>query len=94
MRSRYFLSYSGVQLPLQLVEELQESALKNRNTWFCADYDDAGRVIRIEKIVYGEVEMTHVYKYDSTGRLSEATVLSGDGDEEENIKTLCFDREI
>lgn len=84
---RYFLSYRGVSLPLQLVEELEEGALSNRNTWFIADYDGAGRLLRIEKCVYGETEMTHEYRYDASGRLTEASVTLGD----EDVRTLSFD---
>jgi hypothetical protein len=35
--TRYFLTYSGRALPLQLAEELPVAALRNRNTWWrCA----------------------------------------------------------
>lgn len=74
---RYFLSYSGVKLPLKLLEELPPEALTNRNTWFCAEYDAAQRIVRIEKRVYGEIEMTHQYEYDA-GQLLRATIQIGD----------------
>ena len=38
---RYFLSYSGVSLPLRLVSPLAASELQNRNTYFRAVYDEA-----------------------------------------------------
>jgi hypothetical protein len=91
MSTRYFLSYSGVRLPLQLVEELPEASLRNRNTWFRADYDEAGRLRRIEKCVYGETEMTHEYRYDLDGRLVEATIMAGD---EEDARTLSFASQV
>ncbi|PLK47482.1 DUF6156 family protein [Uliginosibacterium sp. TH139] len=78
MSPRFFLSYTGVRLPLQLVEELPEATLRNRNTWFRAEYDAQGALIRVEKIVYGEVEMTHRYTYDSELRLQEAIVTFAD----------------
>ena len=56
---RYFLSYTGITLPLKLTGELKASDLRNRNTWFEARYDDQGRVQSILKQVYGEVEMSH-----------------------------------
>jgi hypothetical protein len=74
---RYFLSYRGVKLPLQLLEELPESALRNRNTWFTAMFDQAGCIRRIEKRVYGELEMSHQYEYEGE-RLSSATIQVGD----------------
>jgi len=83
---RCFLSYSGIALPLQLVEELPPEALSNRNTWFEARHDEAGRVVAIDKRVYGEVEMSHRYRYDADGRLAEAVITLGD----EEPRTLQF----
>ena len=82
---RYFLSYSGVKLPLQLLEELQPDALRNRNTYFRARYDAAGLMLRCEKIVYGEVEMRHDYRYSADGTLLQATIQGADEDEEAQI---------
>ncbi len=85
---RYFLSYTGTKLPLHLLEELPADALRNRNTYFRASYDAAGRMLCCEKMVYGEVEMRHDYSYDASGKLVEATINSGD---EEEAQTLRFD---
>ena len=54
---RYFLSYSGVSLPLRLVSPLAASELQNRNTYFRAVYDEADKLVSCEKLVYGEVEL-------------------------------------
>ncbi len=78
MVERHFLTYRGVSLPLQLTGELQDADLANRNTWFTARYDDAGRMLRCEKRVYGSVEMLHEYHYDRAGHLCEAVVTIGD----------------
>jgi hypothetical protein len=84
---RYFLSYSGVSLPLQLVEELQAEALTHRNTFFRAAYGAAGRMLWVEKLVYGEVEMRHDYSYDdASGALRE--VLVSFADEEPQVLTV------
>ena len=48
---RYFLTYRGVTLPLCLTEELAPDALRNRNTYFQADHDEAGRMLWLEKMV-------------------------------------------
>ncbi len=77
-QQRYFLTYRGVKLPLQFAEELAAEALSNRNTYFVASYDDAGRMLRCEKRVYGEVEMSHVYAYGDDGRLVSACITVGD----------------
>lgn len=81
---RYFLTYSGVTLPLRLTEELTLDALRNRNTYFQADYDAAGRMLWLEKRVYGEVEMRHDYEWGSDGSLRKAIISTED--EEPQVK--------
>jgi hypothetical protein len=75
---RYFLSYSGVKLPLNLVSPLAATELENRNTYFRAVFDDADRLVSCEKIVYGEIELTHLYEYSADGVLSRARIAMGD----------------
>jgi hypothetical protein len=76
---RYFLTYRGVGLPLQLSGELSTESVGNRGTYFRAHYDVRGRLMRCEKFVYGEVELEHVYQYDTAGRLLQARItLSGE----------------
>lgn len=75
---RYFLSYRGIGLPLNLCEELVPNALRHRNTYFRARYDTAGRMLWCEKLVYDEVEMRHDYRWDATGRLAQATISVGE----------------
>lgn len=79
-RERYFLTYRGTRLPLQLTEELPAGALRHRNTYFRARYDALERLILCEKLVYGDVEMSHGYQYDSAGRLCRAVIRVGDED--------------
>ena len=83
---RYFLTYKGVSLPLQLTQELHADDLRNRNTYFEAHYDDQGRLTGIEKKVYGDVEMTHRYVWNDAGQLTEATIQIGD----EEAQTVAF----
>lgn len=78
--TRYFLSYNGVSLPLALTGELQPAAIVNRGTYFRAQYDARGRLVLIEKFVYGEVELEHVYEYDNAGRLQMARVTQSGED--------------
>ena len=75
---RYFLATSGVKLPLKLLNEIEPDALTNRNTYIRAFYDPAGRLSRFEKIVYGDIEMTHIYDYDAAGALIRAEVVLAD----------------
>ncbi len=76
--TRYFLTYSGRGLPLQLLEEMPVTALRNRNTWFEAEYDEAGRMLSVTKMVYGDVELRHVYTYGADGALVSALISMGD----------------
>lgn len=78
---RYFISYSGVALPLKLVNELQANEIDNRNTFFRATYDGQGRMVLCQKVVYGETEMEHRYRYYDSGALREAVVIM-DGEEQ------------
>lgn len=77
---RYFTSYSGTQLPLKLVGELSADDMRNRNTFFRATFDAAGKLLGCEKIVYGETEMRHDYTYRANGELASAAIDHGDGE--------------
>lgn len=81
---RYFTSYSGVRLPLNLVGELAPEDMRNRNTFYLGEYDADGRLVRCEKRVYGETEVCHEYHYHPDGRLARAVIHDG-GDEPETI---------
>lgn len=85
---RYFISYSGVKLPLKLVNELpDESHLENRNTYFRGFFDGDERLLLLEKLVYGDIELRHHYRYHGNGVLSQAEITDVDGE----ITVLSFD---
>lgn len=71
---RFFATYSGVKLPLQLVTPIEADALRNRNTYMRAYFDGEGRLLACEKLVYGEVEMAHRYEYHPNGALALAEI--------------------
>lgn len=77
---RYFVSYSGVQLPLNLVQPLEPNGLNNRNTYFRAWYNAQGQLVACQKIVYGEIEMAHRYGYHADGRLASACITDAEGE--------------
>lgn len=81
---RFFVSYSGVRLPFRLVTELTPAEIHNRNTFFRADYDAAGRLLGFEKVVYGEVAMSHRYRYYPCGALQQADITNH-ADEETTV---------
>lgn len=84
---RYFTSYSGVELPLRLINPLPD--IDNRNTYFCGYFDAVGRLLLCQKMVYGEVELQHRYRYDNSGVLRQAEITDADGE----VNVLEFDAE-
>jgi hypothetical protein len=84
---RYFVSYSGVRLPFNLVNAIAVEALSNRNTFIRAYFDDAGMLSGFDKMVYGEVELSHRYEYHGSGRLKRAEIVMLD----EEPAVLSFD---
>ena len=76
----YFLTYSGIGLPLKPVTPLEPGEIENRNTYFAVRYDQAGRIEHIRKIVYGDEELVHNYKYREDGSLAEAQITDADGE--------------
>ncbi len=77
---RFFTSYSGVKLPLNLVNAIAEEALSNRNTFIRAYFDQAGMLSGFDKVVYGEVELSHRYQYHGNGQLRRAEIVMLDED--------------
>lgn len=77
---RHFLTYRSAGLPLTLTEELAETELRHRNTWFEARHDGAGRLVAIDQRVYGDIEMQHRHDDDADGRLCRATVTLGENE--------------
>jgi len=75
---RYFVTYSGVKLPLRLVDPLEESDLNHRNTFIRARFDAAQRLVECEKMVYGEIHLSHRYAYGEDGALKRAEIVMDD----------------
>lgn len=75
---RYFVSYSGIKLPLKLVNEISEVGLINRNTYYRGYFDGQDKLLLCQKIVYGEVESEHKYQYFDNGVLRQAQIAEDD----------------
>jgi hypothetical protein len=84
---RFFVSYSGVKLPFNLVNSIAAESLSNRNTFIRAYFNKAGGLTGFDKVVYGEVELSHRYEYHSSGALSRAEITMLD----EETAVLDFD---
>jgi hypothetical protein len=66
---RHYVTYSGMELPLNLVTPMEEDDLENRITFFRGYYDERDQLMAVEKVVYGEIEFEHRYQYHDDGRL-------------------------
>ncbi|MBI3480110.1 MAG: hypothetical protein HY016_07125 [Nitrosomonadales bacterium] len=86
---RLFISYTGVKLPFRLVNQLEDSGVENRNTFFRGYFDEQDRLTGFEKIAYGEVELTHCYEYHNNGKLKHAEITDIDGE----VTVLGFNAE-
>ena len=85
---RCFVTYSGVDLPFRLVGPIDEEQVANRNTFIRAWFDGGGRLIGFDKLVYGEVELSHRYEYGTGGALVRALVTMID---EEPVELIFED---
>lgn len=83
---RYFVTYSGIKLPLKLSQPLDEGSLSNRNTYFRAYFDEQDRMTGFQKMVYGEVELQHAYQFHPNGSLKSAEIT----DMEDETTVLNF----
>lgn len=86
---RHFLTYTGVKLPLKMLNPLEESDIANRNTYFRAYYDEQDRMVLCQKVVYGEIELEHRYEYYTSGVLKRVEIVEA----EDDPKIMCFDEE-
>jgi hypothetical protein len=84
---RFFVSYSGVKLPFNLVNPIPAGGLSHRNTFIRAYFDKAGMLSGFDKVVYGEVELSHRYEYYDNGALKRAEIIMPD----EEPAELIFD---
>lgn len=87
LRTQCFVSYTGMSLPLNLVNPLETT--ENRMTYYRAHYDAADRMVLCEKVVYGEIELSHRYQYSPEGVLQTAEITDENGD----VEVLQFDEQ-
>ncbi|MGB0206003.1 MAG: DUF6156 family protein [Neptuniibacter sp.] len=83
----FYLSYSGISLPLKLVSPIAPESIKNRNTFFTEKQNSDGQPLEIVKFVYGEVDLLHQYTYDEAGKIATAHITDEDGE----VQQLKFD---
>jgi hypothetical protein len=71
---RFFVSYAGKKPPFHLIDQIEEAALTNRNTYVRAYFAASGLLTGFDKMVYGEIELSHRYQYDARGVLRRAEI--------------------
>ncbi|MDX1812346.1 MAG: DUF6156 family protein [Gammaproteobacteria bacterium] len=86
---RYFVSYSGIKLPLKLVNPLDDESLQNRNTYYRGYFNNAEQIVACHKVVYGEIEQAHNYEYYENGVLKRAEISMG----EDELTVLSYDEQ-
>lgn len=77
---RHFVTYSGVALPLNLVEPLDGESVDNRISYMRGYYDEEDKLCVVEKVTYGEIEFEHRYQYHPDGRLMQVELIEEDED--------------
>jgi hypothetical protein len=82
---RYFLSYGSAKLPLKLVNEITEADLNYRNFYYLGIFNADGLLVHCQKIVYGEVESEHRYRYEDKGVLVWAEIT-----EDEEVREIDY----
>lgn len=87
--TRYFVTYTGIKLPFKLVNELEPTEVKNRNTYFTGHFDTQDRLTGFDKFAYGDIELKHRYSYHPNGKLSAAEITDIDGE----VTMLLFNAE-
>lgn len=83
---RFFVTFSGVTLPLALLGPLADGELRHRDTYYRATYDGDGRMVACEKLVYGDIHLVHRYAYHPGGGLAQAEIEMDD-----EVTVLRFD---
>lgn len=87
LQCRHYVSYSGVKLPLNLITPLEDDDIDRRITYFRGYYNAQDQLLKVEKVVYGEIEFSHDYQYHADGRLKSAQLCEVD----EAPRVLNFD---
>ena len=84
---RYFVTYTGVKLPLKLITPLDPGDIRNRNTYMRAYFDQNERMTVCQKMVYGEIELEHHYQYHDNGVMKRVEIRFAG----EEAGVMCFD---
>jgi len=74
-KTLFFTSYTGLKLPLRLIGPLDPDNMDNRNTFLRAYFDETDRLIGFDKLVYGDIHMSHRYVYHPSGALKQAQII-------------------
>jgi hypothetical protein len=75
----YFGGFTGYDLPIRLQHRITKAEAEKLRSYYVAEYDRAGRVAVVRKIVDGRIAFRHEYTYDAEGVLVEARISNDEG---------------
>jgi len=75
----YFGTWGTYQVPLKPQEPISKAEAKRRGTYYVGEYDQAGLLVRFDKILSGRVEWSDRYVYRVDGSLQLRTMINSDG---------------
>ncbi len=80
-KSVYFGSFADYDTPLKLVEQLSSSEALSRPAYLVGDFDDGGRLYRVEKYHGDELFFRLDYRYHANGEVKQSRFFGVDGKE-------------
>lgn len=66
----YYESFANYEIPFHPVDEITIEKAEKLNSYYIAYFNDEGRIISFEKILYGKRAFTDHYYYRADGTLS------------------------
>ena len=75
----YFGTWGTYQVPLKPQEPISKAEAERRGTDYVGEYDQAGLLVRFDKILNGRVEWSDRYVYRVDGSLQLRTMINSDG---------------
>jgi YD repeat-containing protein len=75
----YYATFGGYELPLRLQSRLTIEDAERLGTYYVAQRDEEGRLLKVTKFHDGETLFVHQYVYDAQGALTAATITNPDG---------------
>ena len=66
---KYYSSFVGYNHPVQLIDELSETKIKEKKSYYVGTYNNSDRLIKVEKRLDGKILFIYNYSYNDNGKL-------------------------